>query len=120
MRTGRLWQACIVIAIFASTGAYAGRVDTYATTHYPVDRLYAYTYSWNISGYPPAPTEYFIWGADMSASGTTTFWTHYSAGLESEDHGVGGYYYWRVLRYSDWPNRVLGTYLINYGASVAQ
>jgi hypothetical protein len=121
MRTGRLLQALIVIAIFASTGAHAGKVNTNATTYYPSDRLYAYTYAWQVSGYPPMPQEYFIWGDDMqfASQGSPPYLFNYAAVLDSPDHIVGGGYSWRVLRYSDWNNRVLGSTVINQGTSTA-
>jgi hypothetical protein len=121
MRTGRLLQGFIVIAVFASTGAHAGKVDTNATTYYPVDRLYAYTYAWHVSGYPPVPEEFFISGEDMHATGpgNPPYLTHYQASIESIDHVVSASYAWKVKRYSDWPNRVLGDFVINSGSNTA-
>jgi hypothetical protein len=110
-----------VSALFASTGAHAVKVDSNATTYYPVDRLYANTYAWQVSGYPPAPTEYFISGEDMHSTGpgSPPYLTHYKASIDHPQHIVGAGYSWKVVRYLDWPNRVLGSYVINEGTNTA-
>lgn len=121
MRTGRLLQLSVITALFASAGAHAGKVGSVATTYYPVDRLYAYTYTVSSTGYPPVPGEYFISGEDMQSAGqgSPPYLTRYTAVIDHLDHIVGGAYSWKVVRYSDWENRVLGTYAINQGCSVA-
>jgi hypothetical protein len=120
MRWGRPLQVFVVFAIFASTGARAGNVHTYATSSYPVDRLYAYSYNWLVSGYPPMPYESIIWGADMHNAGSQSFYALYEADLETDLHSVGAAYTWKVKRYVDWPNRVLGTFQVGQGSSTAE
>jgi hypothetical protein len=78
--------------------AFGGKVSVSVSTYVNNDKIVAYTYTTEVSGYPPMPYDAIIMGGDMTQTRSYGGAYNYSITIEAYEQYVGYYYDWRAKR----------------------
>jgi len=119
MRSGSSRVVAALAVLLAVSAAWAGKISVTYNSGVQNDHLFCHAFRYVVDGYPPVPREEIIMGEDMAYVGNPNFPTLYKAVIEASQLYPGGVFGFKVRRYTDFDNLVIGDQVLYQGQAQA-